>query len=93
MATGRLIDRPTLAVAFLRELDRRMPQLVSAFPEIIAEAARRSLLLGRWVQLQSGHSLVEGRAEQLDADGHLLLRGADGSLSRMTAGEVTLVAN
>ncbi len=48
---------------------------------MIAEAARRSLLLGRWVQLRSGHHLLEGRAEQLDADGHLLLREADGSLT------------
>jgi BirA family biotin operon repressor/biotin-[acetyl-CoA-carboxylase] ligase len=93
MATGRVVDRPSLAVALLSELDARFPQLVSSFPEIIADAARRSLLLGRWVQLQSGHSLIEGRAEQLDADGHLLVRGTDGSLSRLTAGEVTVVAN
>lgn len=93
MATGRLIDRPTLAAALLRELDTRFSQMASAFPEMTAEAARRSLLLGRWIHIQAGHTTLEGRAESLDDDGHLLLRGADGALSRLSAGEVTIVMN
>jgi len=93
MATGRIIDRPTLAANLLRELDARLPQVAAAFPEMIAEASRRSLLLGRWVQVQSGHHILEGQAEALDSDGHLLLRRSDASLSRLTAGEVTLIGN
>jgi len=92
MATGRIIDRPTLAVALLRELDTRFPQMVAEFSVIIAEVTRRSLLLGRWIQVRSGHMTLEGRAESLDEDGHLLLRGTDGSLNRLTAGEVTVIA-
>ncbi len=90
---GRFIDRPTFAANLLRELDTRLPLLASAFPEMIAEASRRSLLLGRWVQIQSGHSMIEGRAEELDADGQLLLRTDDGTLHRLSAGEVTVIAN
>lgn len=93
MVTERFIDRPTLAANLLRELDLRFSQLTSAFPEMIAEAARRSLLLGRWVQIQSGHNLIEGRAEELDPDGQLLLRANDGTLHRLSAGEVTVIAN
>lgn len=93
MVTGRFIDRPTLAAHILRELDARLPQLASDFPDMIAEASRRSLLLGRWVQVQSGHSIIEGRAEELDPEGQLLLRAADGSLNRLSAGEVTVIAN
>ncbi len=93
MATGRLIDRPAFAATLLRALDARMPQLVSAFPEIIATTSRRSILLGRWIQVQTGIDLLEGQAEALDADGHLLLRTADGTLHRLTAGEVTVIAN
>lgn len=93
MVTGRFIDRPTFAANLLRELDTRLPQLASAFSELIAEASRRSLLLGRWVQVQSGHSIIEGRAEELDADGQLLLRSNDGALHRLSAGEVTIIAN
>jgi len=93
MATGRVIDRPTLAAALLREMDARLPQMSADFPRIVAEVTRRSLLLGRWVQLRAGHTILEGRAESLDADGHLLLRKTDGSLSRLTAGEVTVIAD
>ncbi len=93
MATGRIIDRPAVAAALLRSLDARLPQLESAFPEIIAAAARRSSLLGRWIRVQSGADLLEGHAEELDPNGHLVLRSGDGTLSRLTAGEVTVVAN
>jgi BirA family biotin operon repressor/biotin-[acetyl-CoA-carboxylase] ligase len=93
MLTGRVIDRPTFAANLLGELDARFIQVASAFPAIIAEAARRSLLLGRWVRVQSGHTILEGRAEELDPDGHLLLRNADGTLSRLSAGEVTVIAS
>jgi BirA family biotin operon repressor/biotin-[acetyl-CoA-carboxylase] ligase len=93
MATGRLIDRPTLAAHLLQELDAHISLVDSAFPKMIAEAARRSTMLGRWVQVQAGHHILEGRAEELDPDGHLLLRCSDGSLTRLTAGEVTIIAN
>jgi BirA family biotin operon repressor/biotin-[acetyl-CoA-carboxylase] ligase len=93
MAIGRDVDRPAFAANLLRELDLRLGPVATAFPAIIAEASRRSLLLGHWVQLQYGRTMLEGRAESLDADGHLLLRGADGTLTRLTAGEVSVVPN
>jgi len=92
MATGRIIDRPAMAAALLRALDARLPQLENAFPEIIAATVRRSSLLGRWIQVQSGTEVVEGQAEELDADGHLLLRDGDGILRRLSAGEITVIA-
>lgn len=89
---GRMIDRPALAATVLRELDRLLPLLASDFPRIIAEAARRSFLLGRWIQVRAGDGVVEGCAEQLDENGHLLLRTSDGSLRQLAAGEVTIIA-
>jgi BirA family biotin operon repressor/biotin-[acetyl-CoA-carboxylase] ligase len=93
MATGRTVDRPTFAAALLQALDARFAHVAVAFADLIADASRRNVLLGHWVQLRYGQTIVEGRAEALDADGHLLVRGADGSLTRLTAGEVTVVAN
>jgi BirA family biotin operon repressor/biotin-[acetyl-CoA-carboxylase] ligase len=93
MATNRLVDRPALATGLLRALDARFPELAADFPKIIAAATRRSSLLGRWIQVQSGADPLEGRAEALDANGHLLLRAGDGTLHPLTAGEVTIVAN
>lgn len=93
MATDRIIDRPALATVILRALDTRLPQLKTSFPEIIADVARRSSMLGRWIRVQSGAALLEGKAEELDENGHLLLRSADGELHRLSAGEVTVIAN
>jgi biotin-(acetyl-CoA carboxylase) ligase len=42
--------------------------------------------------VQSGTEVIEGMAEELDGDGHLLLRDAEGILRRLSAGEVTVVA-
>jgi len=92
MATGRIIDRPAMAAALLRALDARLPQLENAFPEIIAATVRRSNLLGRWIQVQSGTEVIEGQAEELDPDGHLLLRDRGGILRRLSAGEITVIA-
>ena len=89
-ATGRMIERPALAAAILRELDRRTIDMDRRFDELVAEAARRSVLLGKWVQVRAGDSLVEGVAESLDAGGQLLLRTGDGELRALNAGEVTL---
>ncbi len=91
-AAGQPIDRPAFATALLHALDARLPLLGDDFPAIIAEATARSFLLGRWIQVRAGQDLAEGLAERLDADGQLLLRQSDGSINRLVAGEVTVVA-
>lgn len=86
---GSRVDRAAVAAAILSELDDLWPAATDDFPSIVAEAADRSALLGKWVRLQSGADLIEGVAEGLDAAGQLLLRISDGTLRAMTAGEVT----
>lgn len=92
IATGRHWDRTDLAAAILRELHAREAQLGARFSDLLSDAKTRSFLLGREVQLRSGATLLEGVAEELDEEGHLLLRKADGALARVTAGEVTVLA-
>jgi BirA family biotin operon repressor/biotin-[acetyl-CoA-carboxylase] ligase len=89
---GELVDRSALTVALLRALDARAPDLEHAFENIVRDASVRSVLLGRWIRVQAGEAISEGIAEKLDEDGHLLLRTADGGLSRLTAGEVTIIS-
>ncbi len=89
-ATGRMIERPALAAAILRELDRRYIDMDRRFAELVAEATRRGVLFGKWVQVRAGDVLVEGVAESLDASGQLLLRTGAGELRALNAGEVTL---
>ena len=92
VATGRAIDRATLAAAILRELDARYADLDRRFDRLVAEAAHRSVLLGRWVQVRAADSVSEGVAESLDARGQLLLRRGDGTLATLSAGEVSITA-
>lgn len=91
LATGRRCDRPELATQILIELAARFDQVAEAFSDLVGEAARRSLLLGSWVQLRSGTTLYEGLAESLDENGQLLVRAGDGSAECFAAGEVTVV--
>ena len=89
-ATGRAIERPALAATILRELDKRYIDMDRRFDDLVAEAARRSVLLGQWVEVRAGDSIVAGVAESLNASGQLLLRTGDGELRALNAGEVTL---
>ena len=86
---GRVISRAEFAATLLRELDRLLPTATSDFPKILAEAGRRSAVLGEWIELHSGTETFAGIATSLDCEGNLELRLADGSLRRMTAGEIS----
>ncbi len=91
-AAGHNVDRAALAVKIFQNLEPALADVEFGFARIVAEASRRSSLLGRWIQLRVGDSVLEGVAEQLDAEGHLLLRHADGTLHRQSAGEVSVLA-
>jgi len=57
----------------------------------IYEEWRDSLVtLGRGVRVKLGKTIYEGVAESVTTDGSLLLRHSDGSLTRVTGGDVTL---
>ena len=58
------------------------------FPAIADAWTARAHGLGEPCVARLGHETVEGVAEALDADGALRLRLADGSLRRITAGDV-----
>ena len=87
--TGRTLDRSALAAAIVAELAARLPDVDIAFDRILAEAARRSSILGKWIRLDAADISFDGRAESLDSEGNLMLRLADGTLRTMTAGEVS----
>jgi BirA family biotin operon repressor/biotin-[acetyl-CoA-carboxylase] ligase len=91
IAGGEKLDRAALAVAVLRELDRAY-RLVNTgqFESIAEEWQRRCHTLGRDVSIRMGDRVIRGRAESLDTDGALLLRGPYGSLERIIGGDVTM---
>ena len=86
---GQPISRNTLAIALLNELDRLY--LAAQRGEPVREAWRAKVsTLGRHVRLMLDGIAVDGIAEDVDGDGALLVRSADGKLEAYYAAEVTL---
>jgi BirA family biotin operon repressor/biotin-[acetyl-CoA-carboxylase] ligase len=88
---GQPVDRAGLAVAILRELDRDYERIKQGEFELVAEQwQERCTTLGSQVSIRIGDRVIRGRAEALDADGALLLRGQHGHLERIIGGDVTM---
>lgn len=92
IASRRAIDRTALATAILQTMSQRITDIDdSGFPSLLAEATRRSSLLGKRVALQTAAERIEGIAESLAPDGRLTLRLASGALETVGAGEATVI--
>jgi BirA family biotin operon repressor/biotin-[acetyl-CoA-carboxylase] ligase len=85
------IEREVLAAALLRQLDQlytRLGQSAESRQTIRERWVARLATLGRRVQVAQGDQVLDGVAEDVDADGALLLRRDDGRLSTVTWGDV-----
>ena len=89
-ALGSPVDRSELAATILKQMERRQVALENAFSDLVEEAARRSVLLGGFVKVRTGSGEIEGVAEALSPDGHLIVRNAAGVTQVVSAGEATL---
>ena len=86
---GRELSREELLAAFLNRFERLY--LAARSDESVYEAWKARLeTLGRRVEVRLGDRIEEGIAEDVDADGNLLLRREDNSIVVLTAGDVTL---
>ena len=86
---GEDIPRLKVLRGLLRELEVLYLKLSDA--ESVFREWRDNLeTLGREIDVKSGDIIYRGLAESVAADGTLLLRGADGRLSRIVSGDVTL---
>jgi BirA family biotin operon repressor/biotin-[acetyl-CoA-carboxylase] ligase len=88
---GHAINRAELAVVILRELDRDYELIKNGrFEEIAEEWRERCSTLDRQVSIRVGNRAIRGRAESIDDDGALLVRGPHGHLERIVGGDVTI---
>jgi len=87
-ALGRPVARLPLLQRLLQEVEAGYGDVAQGEALRAAWAARLSTL-GQMVRVTGGTE-DEGLAEGVDADGALLLRRADGTLGRITVGDVTL---
>ena len=87
--SGRSVSCVEVVRHLLVEIERLYLNLANG--ESIYEAWRdRLVTLGKRVYVESGSNRLEGMAESVDRSGALQLRQADGSLTRIIAGDVTL---
>jgi BirA family transcriptional regulator, biotin operon repressor / biotin---[acetyl-CoA-carboxylase] ligase len=88
---GQKVNRAELAVAILRELDRDYQAVVEGqFKRLAEQWEERCTTLGRQVAIRFGDRVIRGRAESLDDDGALLVRGTHGHLERIVGGDVAV---
>ena len=88
---GRDTSREELLAALLNAFEVRYEQALAG--DAVFQAWRSRLeTLGRRVRATLGERVEEGVAEDVDAEGNLLVRRDDGSLAVVEAGDVTLSA-
>ena len=87
--SGSEVSRERLLATFLNRFEKLY--VAAGLDDSVYEAWRARLeTLGRQIRVQFGDDVDEGVAEDVDGDGNLLLRRADGSVIALSAGEVTL---
>lgn len=89
--TGRHVSRVELLQAVLKEMEQFYKiWLEYGFGPIRKAWKEMCIMLHRRVRVNGMKDIVEGWAEDVDENGNLVLRLADGSLRRLVAGEVSL---
>ena len=84
---GRQVSREAVLAALLNRFEALY---VDSGPAVLEAWRARLQTLGRHVRVTFGEQVEEGLAEDVDAEGSLILRRADGSRVTIAAGEVTL---
>lgn len=84
------LSRESLLVTILAALEQWCGRIVGD-PAAVRDAWRARLVtLGHVVDVQTSGGMLEGLAEGISAEGALQIRGADGVLHELHAGDVTL---
>ncbi len=86
---GQDVSRLSLIRCLLVEMEK-VYSVILAGGSVYEEWRDRLVTLGKRVLVRSGETTYQGVAESVARDGSLLLRGSDGSLTRVVVGDVTL---
>ena len=90
MATGKEISPALLAAKMMEALAEMDCTLLSEKEKIMASYKTDCITLGQDILLVRGDDTQYGTALDLDADGGLIVRFADGSFKTVTSGEVSV---
>ncbi|MFH0768014.1 MAG: biotin--[acetyl-CoA-carboxylase] ligase [Chloroflexota bacterium] len=86
---GRDVSRLGLVRCLLVEIEK-LYLVLSTGGSIYEEWQGNLVTLGKRVRAHTGETVYEGIAESVARDGSLMLRGFDGNLTKIVAGDVTL---
>ncbi len=86
---GREVSRLDITRCLLREIEKLYLTLPGS-DAIFRQWRARLITLGRRVTVTSGTGVLEGIAESVTENGHLLLRQKNGNLAEVIAGDVAL---
>lgn len=89
--SGKRISRIDFLCAFLTELEKLTFSLHQDSKKILNEVKSNCDTLNRHVEIKIGEQLVTGRALDLDFDGALLLRQANGHVEKVYSGDLQLI--
>jgi BirA family transcriptional regulator, biotin operon repressor / biotin---[acetyl-CoA-carboxylase] ligase len=86
---GKVISRVVLLQNLFVEMEKLYLRLQGG-ESLLAEWREHLVTLGKSIHVRSGDEVFEGIAEAVAEDGSLMLRCADGRLTKFMAGDVTL---
>jgi BirA family biotin operon repressor/biotin-[acetyl-CoA-carboxylase] ligase len=87
---GAEISKAELIISLLSELEQLYLEAQDGAP-IYREWQENMEMLGRWIKVKTGEAVEQGKAETVTQNGNLILRRADGSLTEIVAGDVTIM--
>jgi len=87
---GAEVSKVELTIALLSELEQLYLEAQAGAP-IYKEWQENMEMLGMWIQVRTGEAVEQGKVETVTQNGNLTLRRADGSLTEIVAGDVTVI--
>ncbi len=87
-ACGKPVSRNRLIAEISNQLEALYPQLETG--EFMAESRAHSIVIGRDVTVLRGDERFPARVLDIDAQGRLVIRTADGAVSHVGSGEISL---
>ena len=91
LATGRQFDKEKILNRILEEIENRFIMIEKTTTRtLLDDWCRYSDTLGKYVTIQMPQRTVEGEALNINEDGALLVKTADGSVQTIIAGDCTV---
>ena len=89
-ALGKEVDRTVLTIAILEALSEQILLLQEGKTDLLIQAMNQKCrTLGKKVRVDTHRQTFEGRAEEIEEDGALMIRMGDGKLRRILIGDIT----